>query len=207
MLSWSTDSYVPNDYQGKALPTTGSTVRVAAEPIKKLALDPDKLTYRWILDHQVNGNASGQGKAVFKFLVTKWTGDSHEVKLQILNQQGNILEEDIMTIKIANPELLLTRSGQDYALQNKLETATGQEIKFAAIPLFFHIKNLTEIDWQWTYDGQNLTSPDEKDLNILNLIIPEGNLNQVLEQNLKVSAANKNDQSQQSSVNLNLQIK
>ena len=207
VLSWSSDSHIPNTYLGKALPTRGSEIRMVVEPAKKLAQDPQKLTYRWLLDDGIAGYASGQGKSVFRFQVTKWAGATHNVSVQILDASGNLLALKSQAIRIVNPEVLLTKSDNSYALQDTLNVGTGQQINFYAIPLFFHIKNLAEVLWQWTFADQALSTSDQKDLNLLALTIPQGKLSATLEKNLSVSATNKDDQYQQAAASLNVDIK
>lgn len=207
ILSWSADSYVPADYEGKALPTRNSQIRVAAEPAKKLPLDPDKLYYNWSLDDDYAGYASGLGKSVLRFQVTKWTGDTHIITLQVKDANDILLDTSVLSITIVDPQLLLTKQNEDYALQNSLSTGTGQEIKFFAVPLFFHIRTLADIDWQWSFAGQNLTNPDDKNPNLLDLKIPPGKLSQTLEKNLSLNIFNKGDQFQQAAASLDIQLR
>jgi hypothetical protein len=207
VLSWSSDSYVPNTYLGKALPTRGSEIRMVIEPTKKLAQDPQKLSYRWLLDDGLAGYASGQGKSVFRFQVTKWAGAAHNVSVQILDASGNLLALKSQAIRIVNPEVLLTKTDNSYALQNTLNVGTGQQINFYAIPLFFHIEDLAQVLWQWTFADQAIAASDQKDSNLLALTIPQGKLSQTIEKNLSVSATNKDDQYQQAAASLYVNIK
>lgn len=207
VLSWSADSYVPADYEGKALPTRGSEIRVVAEPTKKISQDPEKLTYRWLLDNDIAGYASGQGKSVFRFRATKWAGDTHEIESQVLDEKETLISRNVISVKIAEPELLIKQATGNYALKESLSAFTGQDVKILAIPLFFHIKNLGEVAWQWRFDNQTLSSPDQKDLNQLTLKIPKGNLSNLLKKDLSVSAANKKDDYQQGAVNLTIEIR
>jgi len=207
IINWSSDSFVPPDYAGKALPTTGSKIRVVVEPTKKLALDPQKLYYRWLLDDGIAGYASGQGKSVFRFQATKGTGGTHHVSVQILDNNENLLALKSQSIDIVKPQLLLTQPGNSYALQNTILVGTGQKIDFSAIPLFFHIKDFAEIIWEWTFANQALSTTEQKDLNMFTLSIPQGKLSETLEKNLSVSAINRQDQFQQDVANITVDIK
>ena len=52
-LTWSTDTYVPFDYPGKALPTRGSVIEVAVN-IDSQEINPQELIYQWFLDDNMN---------------------------------------------------------------------------------------------------------------------------------------------------------
>jgi len=207
ILAWSSDSYVPPNYQGKALPTRLSRVKVVALPTKKLSADPDWLAYRWLLDGQVAGRDSGQGKSSFNFLVTHWGGDSHEIELQILDSQENTIGRNFISIPVVEAETLLLPPQSDYAAKNQITAKTGQELNLLATPLFFHIKNLTELNFEWNFDGQILSSADQKNLNRFTLKIPTGALTESLLRQLKLYVTHKLDEFQQTSNDLTIEIK
>ncbi len=206
-LAWSNDSYAPADYQGKALPTRLSRVKVVALPTKKLSADPDWLAYRWLLDGQVAGRDSGQGKSVFSFMATKWGGDSHEIQMQIIDAQENVLSQNSISVPVVESQTLLRQSNSDYAAQDTIITRTGQQLNLLATPLFFHIKNLAEVNFEWTFDGQTLTNADQKNPNIFTLKIPAGNLTESLMRQLKLDVSHKTDQFQRTVNDLTIEIK
>lgn len=207
ILTWSADSYVPAAYQGKALPTRLSKVRVVALPTKKLAYDPEKLYYRWLLDNEIAGKSGGQGKSAFNFLVTHWGGNAHEIESQILDENENMLARNFISIPVVEAQTLLLQPASDYAAQDKITAGTGQQLNLFASPLFFHIKNLAELNFEWNFDGQTLTSTDQKDLNRFTLKIPAGTLTESLLRQLKLYVAHKLDEFQQTINDLTIEIK
>lgn len=207
ILTWSSDSYVPATYQGKALPTRLSHVKVVALPTKKLATDPAWLDYRWLLDGQVAGRDSGQGKSVFNFMATKWGGDSHEIQMQIIDAQENVLSQNSVSVPVVEAQTLLGQPNSDYAAQDTTTAKTGQQLNLLATPLFFHIKNLDELNFEWNFDGQTLSSANQKDLNRFTLKIPAGNLTEVLMRQLKLYVTHKLDEFQQTINDLTIEIK
>jgi len=207
ILSWSCNSYVPVDYQGKALPTRGSQITVVAIPTKKLAQNPDGLYYRWLLDDEIAGYANGQGKSSFQFRATKWMGDDHLVELQILDANQKLLARITTSVSIVEPELLLKNPRSNYALQDGIIVETGQNVTISAYPMFFHVKDTSAVDWQWSFDNQTLTPQDQKNLNQLVLKIPSGKLSQSLQKVLSLLATNKSDQYEQTSASLNVEIR
>jgi len=58
-LTWSTNTYIPLDYPGKALPVKGSVIEVAAN-IDSQEVNPQELNYRWFLNKHLQTEQSGQ---------------------------------------------------------------------------------------------------------------------------------------------------
>jgi hypothetical protein len=179
-----------------------------ALPIKKTNIDPEKLYYRWLLDDEIMGWANGQGKSSFKFMVDKWSRDYHEIESQILDSKdGNIIWRRTLPIRVASPEILLQTTGSDYAARDTFSTKTGRDITFTAVPLFFHIKNLSEVNFEWSIEGQKPALIDEKNPNQFKLKIPQGTLSESLLKTLSIGIKHKQDQLQQAALNLDIEIK
>ena len=207
LLAWSSNSYVPQNYEGKALPSRGSAIKVSAIPTKKLPQNPDALYYRWLLDGDIMGWAQGRGKSSFEFKVTKWGGDSHEIESQILDSEENVLWRGSLSVKIVNPQVLFKTIGNNYSVKDSLAAGTGQNLTFIAEPLFFNAQKISDLIFNWTLDGQALTSPDGKNPDQLTIKIPSGNLSTSIFKNLSLSVQNVADQLQQSKANLSIEIK
>lgn len=207
LLTWSSDSYRPLDYEGRALPSRGSRVKVLLLPTKKTAQNPEVLYYRWLLDGQVVSSAQGRGKSVFEFNVTQWGGRRHEIACQILDDNDNVLWRGSETIPIAAPEILLKSTDSAYALSDSLTTATGKSLQLTAQPLFFHAPEISDLIFNWTIDGQALTAVDGKNQNTLIIKIPDGELADPVFKNLSVLIKSRNDELQQLTAKLLLEIK
>jgi hypothetical protein len=108
---------------------------------------------------------------------------------------------------VVSPEVLLQTPDSNYAVKDTFSTKTGRDITFIAVPLFFHIKNLSEVYFEWKFADQKLASVDEKNLNQLKLKIPAGDLSESLLKNLSVLIKHKEDSTQQTTLNLNVEIK
>lgn len=206
ILAWTADSYIPENYQGKALPTQGGRIKVICMPTKKLPQNPDNLYYRWLLDGEIMGWAGGQGKAFFNFKATENAGQTHEVESQVLDENENVIWRSRINIRIAPTQILIKEKNSDYALKNNFSIATGKEAILSALPLFFQIKNLKELNFKWDFAGQTMSSPDDQNLDSLTLKIPNGNLAEPLTQKLSLTASNKNQKNQQASTNLDIKI-
>lgn len=207
LLAWSSDSYIPPDYQGRALPSRGSTIKVALVPINKSAPNSEQLIYRWLLDDEVAYSAGGRGKSSFAFKATKWGGDSHRIEAQILDGQENIVWRSSLSIRIANPQVTLKTSGGQYAIVDSADSGTGRNLALSARPFFFQAQKISDLLFKWTLDGQTLTAPDEKDPDRLTIKIPAGKLSETVYKNLSLFVENKADELQRLTVNITIEIK
>lgn len=204
-LTWSSDSYIPPGYEGLALPTMRSQIKVFVLPTKKLSIDPEKLTYRWLLDEDIVSSSGGQGKSVFSFLVTKWPGDYHTIVSQVLDG-SNIIWRGSVEIKISNAQAILKLSNDNYSIPEMFTTKTGQTLKILATPFFFNIKDPSSLNFQWELDRQELINTDNKDFNIFSLTIPAGKIKDALIKNLELLISDKKDSDQQASSQITLKI-
>jgi len=212
VLTWSSSSYVPLSYEGKALPIRGSKIKVFALPTKTLPQNPSYMYYRWLLDDDVVGWANGIGKDTFTFAAEKWSGDYHKVESQILDsQQQTTFFQGSVYIKIVNPEILVFDSKNNYrSIVEKITTKTNEKIKLTALPFFFNIKKIADLAFNWQLENQLISGQadqKEADQNLLNLTIPAGTLDKTLYKNLYLSANSKINESEQDSLNLSIEIK
>lgn len=206
-LTWSSNSsYTPPGYVGLALPTMGGKIKVFALPTKKLALDPEKLTYRWRLDEVVVGWAGGQGKSVFSFDVKKWPGDHYNVESQILDGE-NIVWRGFAEIKISSAEVVFQTLNSDYSATEKIDTKTGQTVKITAIPFFFNTKDPNSLNFRWKLDEEELINTDGKDFNIFSLTIPTAQLKNAITKKIKLLISDKNNSDYQASSQITVTIK
>lgn len=209
VLTWSSSSYVPLSYEGKALPARGSQIKVFALPVKKLSPNPDYLYYRWLLDDNVVGWANGIGQNVFSFSADKWPGNYHKVESQILDsRQQTILFQGYVYIKIVSPEILASDSNSNYySAVEKISTETNKKIKLTARPFFFNIKKIADLTFNWQLDGQEISGQEGTEQNLFTLTIPAGTLSETLYKNLLLNAASKTNEREQDSLNLSIEIK
>lgn len=207
ILAWSSDSYTPPNYEGKALPTIGSTVKIVVMPVKKLAQNTDSLTYLWVLDGEQAYASQGVGKSSFQFQITKWNGESHEIEARVLDNKEAMLWRGFLTIQISKPEVLIGSPASNYSLTTSLAAKTGQEVNLVATPLFFRAIKPSDLLFDWQLDGQTLT-PALKEQNPEKLVIkiPAGDLAKTLSKNLSLIIQHKTNQFQQSSASLILEI-
>lgn len=182
-LTWSTNAYTPVNYPGKALPTINSQVEVAAN-LDNQSINPEDLVYNWFLNNSFQKEASGLGKSVFKFKFKESFSRKYTLQLKIKNKQGqSIAISSILYLKAVQPKVILQTENPDY------QFSPGEQSIITAQPYFFNIKDIQDLDYNWTLDGESpqQTNPSQPNL----LILKIGQIGQSLKKNLIVQVENK----------------
>lgn len=194
-IYWSTDTYVPFGYQGRVLPTKGSLVTVEAY-LDVIGGDPKNLKYSWFLDDIFQGSKSGYGQDDFQFYIRRFKNASHTVLLKVFNESRSFLVEKSITIPITDPELVI---------HGDFDVIADKETSFLALPYFFNIKSLTDLEFEWTL-GDKSVKESSLIANIFGLKIINKEVRGSLEETLKVIATNKRqaDQRVQKIVKINI---
>jgi len=144
-LTWSTNSYVPANYPGKRLPVPGSLIEVIAD-LETRASTIRKLDFQWFLNDQLQRQASGNGQRNFQFIAPNSPGSKLEVKLEA-REQGLRVASKELTIKIVRPQVVIYAANNSFLARNKYQLANHQQVKFSAVPYFFNIQNLNNLDF------------------------------------------------------------
>jgi len=161
-LTWSTNTYVPINYQGKALPSRGSIIEVAAN-INSTDLNPKELLYNWFLDDHIQKGNSGQGRQVFKFNIGE-RNIKRSVKVDISNAEK--------TFSVSSSYLILTPQEPEIVLETKAWTLTSdQTAVFTAQPYFFNIDSINDLKYKWTLAGSIAEQDDNRNPNVFTLKI------------------------------------
>lgn len=209
-LYWSTDSYVPFGYQGRALPAKGSLVTVEAD-LKISGENPKNLKYSWFLDGFFQEIKSGYGRDSFKFTAQKFSGASHIVLVKVFNESRTFLEEKSITIPIIDPEMIVySKETSQLNLPYTASTETfkvisGRETSFLALPYFFNIEALADLEFEWTLGDKSVKDSSQM-ANIFGLKIINKKAEGSLEETFRVIATNKkqSDQRVQKIIKINI---
>lgn len=150
MVTWKADNYVPSDYQGKALPSSGTGIEMAVELIDggKLA-DLSRYEIRWSVNKKLK--QSGVGLKNFSFITDRFQG-APSVAVTVVNYRGGDLQKNI-TIPLVSPEAAID----------------GRQGVFEALPYFFNVRRIAELDFQWSANDQETSGAIVESPNILNL--------------------------------------
>ncbi|MDP3947412.1 MAG: hypothetical protein Q8Q41_01820 [bacterium] len=145
ILTWQAESYVPQGYRGKTLPTQGSFVTAAFELLEDgKSADLAKREMRWFLNDTLF--AKGLGLKTARFQASVGADNSHFVRVQVTDGR-NILFEKSVEISIVRPRVSIL------PLPAAGTLARGAH-EFRAIPFFFNTKSIDEILFSWNVNGQ-----------------------------------------------------
>lgn len=198
-LTWSTNTYIPLDYPGKALPVKGSVIEVAAN-IDSQEVNPQELNYRWFLNRHLQGEQSGQAKSVLGFPV-KWTSENEQsIRVEIRDKEENLLGSAYLDIGIVQPQVVIqpiTNKGtlplesSVSSIIKEYQISAEQETSFIAQPYFFNISSINELNFNWNLGGREASQISSDNPHVF--ILKIGQLIQSIKQNLKIGVENKNN--------------
>lgn len=209
-LVWSTRTYVPPDYLGKALPAYNSLVEVSAVQVAPTKVNLAELNYKWSLDGSFQQYNSGQNRARFLFRVSVLGGQQQSVNLQIEDSLGQPVLSLSTLINVVNPEAIIYPLGNqtiNFIQTNSEENvlAPDQEKTFIALPYFFDINNPLSLDFQWNLNGQKVNKIEDK--NKFTVRMAGGDLQESFIRPLSVLTTNPQNELQRAIGKLDITIK
>jgi len=163
-LLYDADSYVPPFYKGRALPSSGSTMRFMAMPHfsngQGSPIPASLIIFTWKQDGRVLGSISGKGKyAVVIPAPTPYTNTTIEVSAR--SADGSQVGAASVTLTASQPALILYQDSPLYGILYEhavglQETINDSEITFAAAPFFAHAANpnATQLSYAWSVNGK-----------------------------------------------------
>lgn len=162
-LLFEVDSYIPNWYQGAALPTRGSTVKVVAMPniiSNSRQLSSEVIDFQWSRNGSPIRTSSGIGKdqLVFTF------GDNASENIRLVATVPNTAIEAVSQIRIESvePELVLYEvkplSGIDYSQTFSASTDINSDIISIKAEPFYYPKTIVNsvLRYLWQLNGTPL---------------------------------------------------
>lgn len=193
-LTWSTNTYTPHGYLGKALPTKGSDIEVVAV-ISAQEINTQKLIYDWFLDDNFQNTRSGEGKQVFKFNIGERASQKRTIKVIIKNREGGVIgRSSYLTLTSQEPEIVLKTSAPllNYSKPTlEYQVESDKRTMFTAQSYFFNINNEDDLDYQWVLGDKKAIQTDNQNLNNFTLWIDK--IKTSFEQNLTIKVENKNN--------------
>jgi hypothetical protein len=158
VLLWqATDSYTPPFYRGKALPTTGSEIKVVALPEIKVGTsmsNPKNLVYVWKKDYTNQPDAGGYGKNSFSY-VNDYLQKSNTISVTASTLDSRYSSGDDITLGVFEPKIVFYKN--DPSLGTLWESAVldghrvmGNEVIQAA-PYYISPKEILipTLTWDW----------------------------------------------------------
>lgn len=207
ILSWSTDTYTPLGYRGKALLSQKSSVEVVANVFSQ-EVNPREITYQWFLDGREQKNASGEGRQIFEFKMGEGSTQK-SVGLQIRNKDGLALRQPLnLILKPQKPEVVLKTNAlllEYFGNIPKYQVSSDKKINFTAQSYFFNIKSIEELSYQWEIGGEKAIQTDENNPNMF--ILKVGQLTNSFTRNMSIKTENKNNPLQKARLTVEISFK
>lgn len=169
-LLWEALTYTPPWYKGMAVPVIESLIKVTAVSHLfsggKELLSSD-LVYEWSLNFKKDIRASGAGKNSFNFQLKDF--DDYSVVLKVSNRDSSAVFEKGFTISADNistsPKIIFYENkpmeGVLYsnALNGEIQL-NDSEISVKAEPFFFSKRNMGSLNYEWTMNGEKISSDE-----------------------------------------------
>ena len=161
-LYWWADTSVPYWYKGKALPSAGSRVTVAAFPNVRNAAE---LSYRWQVGGGIAGPASGIGRGTFPFRIDLPIDAT--VSVSISDTAGTFSKTAALSIRPVAPEVGVyeARPLRGVVSERRVRdfsAPAGQPYDFLAVPFFFPKERESALRYRWIANGQELAGATTK---------------------------------------------
>lgn len=173
-VDWQVDSYSPESYsfyaKNPVLP--GSTVKLTANLFKDLgkgafqAINLKDYTVRW-LNSSIK-IAEVKGAPSLSYTVSKFGKDTAlNLSVQILDSSFSVVGQKQISIPIKrNPEITLhsMENGRVSFYHQEKETfsgSSGQEIAIFVKPYFFNVRNVFDLNFEWSYRLKKVENPEQ----------------------------------------------
>lgn len=182
-LLYESDSYVPPFYEGRALPSAGSMVRLQAMAhfvrSNGSTISPQDIDYTWKRNGRVLGSQSGFGRASVTIDAPYLFG-TDTVSVEAASRDGTYSGSTSVLIPSVEPVLRLYMDHPLYGLRldqalPRSSTITEREMTFAIIPFFATARTPTDpaLLYAWTVDGKPIQAAEDSK-NELTLGAPDG---------------------------------
>ncbi len=167
-ILWEALNYTPLTYKGKALPVSGSLIRITAIPYFPSS---SGLVYEWQIDYKNVPDISGTGKNSFVFKSAD-IYNKNKIGLTVSNYDRSIVAKKSVDIEIGAPKIIFYEEslleGVKYnrALRGNVQLEED-EIIVRIEPYFFSVNDLEKIFYEWLMNGKKIIP--EEFFNILSL--------------------------------------
>jgi len=145
ILTWQASTLFPADYPGKAMPSPGTPVSVAALVIKNSKIvDTTGAMFTWYVDERFA--AEGKGESQVTFTAARPASGFHFIRVEV--NAGNETSLGSARIPVAAPKTVI-----DVPLPNRT-AAPGAEVTLTANPFSFNIASINDLEFTWLVNGE-----------------------------------------------------
>ncbi|MCX6754985.1 MAG: hypothetical protein NT068_00390 [Candidatus Nomurabacteria bacterium] len=173
MLWEGDDSYSPPFYKGKTLVPEEGTFKVVAMPnltTKYGHMNPENLSYSWILDSKSQPSDSGWGKN-YLILKNSYLDDNNIVEVTASDISGSTNAGGKITLNTVNPEIYFYKNDPKFGILYNNIVGNGFNLDtggatFIAEPYFFSPKNIDSpnLNFNWIINGSQTSTPTPKNV-------------------------------------------
>lgn len=158
-IVWKANTYIPEDYKGKALPGVETTVSIHAIANTK---NPGNLKYTWIIEDtssfgQEGPNLSGTGKDTFGFVTQRIREFKHEITVTAQNEETNELATVRFEIQTVLPEVnlyILHNGNYNNLAPQSVRLRKSDESGLMARVFYLKSNGVNNIDFIWKLNGE-----------------------------------------------------
>jgi len=193
-------SYTPYFYKGSPLYAKNGTVKIIALPsifIDDQKISDSNLTYTWMKNGIVDGNASGRGKNTYIFSGNGISDDT-DIDLTVQDDNKKITAERITSLSPANSKILMYEDSPLYgilfnkALTGVVDIGSKEEMGIIAFPFNFDVStpDSSDLTITWSINGKNYSTSGRKNAIVLRQAETSGsgssNINMSIENNARI---------------------
>lgn len=144
LVTWKANTYVPPEYQGKALPVPGSVIELAFEIIDNGQIaNISQNRVRWTINNKVVSRANGQKRLTYQ--IPAFISGDLDLKITVLDYAGTD-QEAFVTIPITRPKVIIDAPFVDSEIG--AETAA-----LGALSYFFTAAKIDELNFNWVVNS------------------------------------------------------
>lgn len=162
------NTYVPPFYDGRALPSAGTTIRAQAEVFFKRSdgtlVPPSQIRYTWKEGGVVVGTASGTGKSSALLPAPPLYGNT-DLEVDASSLDGTFSGSAVTTIPAAPVQIILYQDHPLFGIvYNSAISANASmsqsQVTFAAVPYFAQVRspNDANLTYTWSVNGSNVAA-------------------------------------------------
>ncbi|MFM2423776.1 MAG: hypothetical protein RLZZ70_163 [Candidatus Parcubacteria bacterium] len=165
-------TFVPQFYAGRALPTHESIVRATALVSNgKGVINPSEYTYVWKLEGSVLGG--GGKKGGFQTFYEVPLGRDHVLSLDVLDAQGQTITKRVVAVKAGQVDVRLYEASPLYGLSSRSLSGTvpfiGNTLTLRAMPFNLDLRaNASNLLREWRINNtlSNTTAGDPYEITL-----------------------------------------
>jgi hypothetical protein len=152
----------PSWYQGRAMPSVGSDIRVIAIPQTGAGLPPSAYSYTWRLNESITNRGAVAGRFSERFTVPFGRGST--LSVDVTDQTGTVVARRSVFVPSVAPQLYFYTTnplrGQQPLALTQTTPLIGDELTIRAEP--FHLgsaDNTADMLYEWEVNGRSVSNP------------------------------------------------